>query len=1315
MVLLAPLLLAFLPPQPADDPPVPNTELFARDNLVAWCIVPFDAQKRGPRERAEMLARLGFKHFAYDYRAEHVPTFEAEIAALKQHGVSLDAWWFPADLNDEARLILGLLERHGLKTQLWVTGGGEPVKTEAEQQARVRAEADRIRPIVEAAGRIGCTVGLYNHGGWFGEPENQLAVIAHLKLDNVGLVYNLHHGHDHLDRFPALLEKMLPHLIALNLNGMVKEGDKSGRKILPLGQGSLDLDLLRTIRDSGYRGPIGILGHTQDDAEDRLRDNLDGLDWLLPQLDGKAPDERPVPRTPVPPPPPGEVSSGQPVPYRPELAEALVAEARALGDYRRGAVLFRSNRFACISCHKVAGEGGLSGPDLTRVAACLTPQQIAEALLWPKLLVKPEFSALAVVTKDGLLHQGYKRSETEAQLVLSDCATGLPVAINKDDVDERREIGSIMPEGLVSAMTPAERRDVVRLLLELGAKDARPSQELMASDHRPAAFEYDRAPLDRAAFPGWQSPVNRERLYDFYQKQAEFFRTQSPVPLLLGEFPGLDGGALGHWGNQNEQSWADDRWNRTDLGNLLCGVFHAPGMTVPKGVALRLGDDGQLSTCFDPQSLTYPAAWTGGFVRFSSVRHGFLDGLIMDGVAATPPDPHPPAKEFTYRGFYRHGKRVIFSYRLGGEEMLDAPWVEEGRLVRTVAPAHRHPLAPLTKGGPALWPTILETKGTLGATSPYAVDTIELPFDNPGDSPLFVGGHDFTPDGTAYVCTMQGDVWRVDGLDERLERVRWKRFASGLHQPQGLLVSQGSVLVLGRDQITRLHDLNEDAEADFYECVTNAYFTSPAGHDFVCGLEQDNQGAFYTASGNQGLIRLSPDGKTVEVLATGFRNPDGLGLYPDGAVTVPCSEGEWTPASMLCLVRPQAAVQAGVPPPHFGYGGPKEGRPPELPLVYLPRGLDNSSGGQTMIQSRRWGPLDGLAVHFSYGAGSHFLLLRDEVDGQPQGAVVPLPGEFRSGAHRGRFNPADGQLYVSGMAGWGTYTPDDGSFQRVRYTGAPVQLPVAFRARRNGVLVTFSSPVDREVAEAPASHFIQAWNYRYSSAYGSPEFSPRHPGTPGHDPLAVTSAHLLDDGRTLFLEIPDLQPVNQLHLHLRTGGGPPHDLFATVHRLGAPFEDFPGYRPLEKVIAAHPILADLSIAAATVPNPFKKRLPGSREIEIRAGQNLSFLQRTLRVEAGEPIKLVFVNPDVVPHNWVLVRTGRLEAVGSLANLLIADPDAAGRHYVPESDYVLCYTDVVPPQGRFTVYFTAPAEKGRYPYLCTFPGHWMVMNGLLEVE
>ncbi|HEX5103530.1 MAG TPA: TIM barrel protein, partial [Pirellulaceae bacterium] len=272
-------------------------KLFARDNLMAWCIVPFDAKKRGPEERAEMLAKLGFKHFAYDWRAEHIPTFDAEIAALKKHGVALDAWWFPGQLNAEAKQILDALKRNGVRTQLWVTGGGGPTKSPEEQQQRIAAEVARLKPICEAAKEIDCTVGLYNHGGWFGEPENQLEVLKALDMPNVGLVYNQHHGHDHIDRFEALLQRMKPHLLCLNLNGMTYDGEKKGTKILPLGTGELDLPLLQVIAKSGYTGPIGILNHTDLDAEARLRDNLDGLAWLVKRLDGSNAGPRPKYRT----------------------------------------------------------------------------------------------------------------------------------------------------------------------------------------------------------------------------------------------------------------------------------------------------------------------------------------------------------------------------------------------------------------------------------------------------------------------------------------------------------------------------------------------------------------------------------------------------------------------------------------------------------------------------------------------------------------------------------------------------------------------------------------------------------------------------------------------------------------------------------------------------------------------------------------------------------------------------------------------------------------------------------------------------------
>ncbi len=110
---------------------------------------------------------------------------------------------------------------------------------------------------------------------------------------------------------------------------------------------------------------------------------------------------------------------------------------------------------------------------------------------------------------------------------------------------------------------------------------------------------------------------------------------------------------------------------------------------------------------------------------------------------------------------------------------------------------------------------------------------------------------------------------------------------------------------------------------------------------------------------------------------------------------------------------------------------------------------------------------------------------------------------------------------------------------------------------------------------------------------------------PGHDPLPIRSVTVLEDGRTLFLEIPDLQPVNQLHLHLRVDNSRPVDLFATIHKLAAPFTGFPGYRPVTKVVAAHPILSDLALATHAQPNRWRMSLPNSRSIVIEAGKNLT--------------------------------------------------------------------------------------------------------------
>ncbi|HOW66984.1 MAG TPA: TIM barrel protein [Candidatus Paceibacterota bacterium] len=257
--------------------------LYARTNLVAWCVVPFDAKKRGPEERAMMLERLGLRKLAYDWREEHVATFDQEIEAMKKHGIDMVAWWFPSSLDATAHRILRVLERHQVKAQLWVTMG-DPLPEARSQEDKIKAAASVLGPMADAASKIGCSVALYNHGGWFGEPTNQVAIVQNLQKTNVGIVYNLHHGHEHLDRFAELFLLMKPHLLAFNLNGMIPRGDQLGKKILTIGQGTEEARLLKVIRESGWQGPVGIIDHRPEtDSEITLLENLKGLENLLRQ------------------------------------------------------------------------------------------------------------------------------------------------------------------------------------------------------------------------------------------------------------------------------------------------------------------------------------------------------------------------------------------------------------------------------------------------------------------------------------------------------------------------------------------------------------------------------------------------------------------------------------------------------------------------------------------------------------------------------------------------------------------------------------------------------------------------------------------------------------------------------------------------------------------------------------------------------------------------------------------------------------------------------------------------------------------------
>ena len=261
-------------------------ELFSKENLVAWCIVPFDAAERTPEERADMLDELGIRKFAYDYRDRHIPSFAEEITVLRDHGIALTAVWLWLEPSGDSlmgpsnRAVLKILEETGTTTDLWVSFPAHVFEGISEQE-KVERGAAAIGEVLEWAEGHGCTISLYNHGDWFGEPENQIRIIEAIGSEKVRIVYNFHHGHEHIERFEGMFRQMLPYLSAVNINGMRVEGPK----IITLGEGDRELEMLRIIRDSGYQGPIGILGHTEgEDIRVVLERNLAGLEKLKSQL-----------------------------------------------------------------------------------------------------------------------------------------------------------------------------------------------------------------------------------------------------------------------------------------------------------------------------------------------------------------------------------------------------------------------------------------------------------------------------------------------------------------------------------------------------------------------------------------------------------------------------------------------------------------------------------------------------------------------------------------------------------------------------------------------------------------------------------------------------------------------------------------------------------------------------------------------------------------------------------------------------------------------------------------------------------------------
>lgn len=435
-----------------------------------------------------------------------------------------------------------------------------------------------------------------------------------------------------------------------------------------------------------------------------------------------------------------------------------------------------------------------------------------------------------------------------------------------------------------------------------------------------------------------------------------------------------------------------------------------------------------------------------------------------------------------------------------------------------------------TTGGPKRFGEVLTIELQRGDESgAFAVDQLVAPQGNPWLALTRFTGLDFLPDGRMAVCTWDGDVWLVK-IDENESKVQWKRIASGMYQPLGLKVVKGKIFVTCRDQLTCLHDLNGDEEIDFYECFNNDHQVTEHFHEFAMGLQVDDEGNFYYAkSGRHALkavvphhgtlLKVSPDGETTTILATGFRAANGVCLNPDGSFVVTDQEGFWNPKNRINWVT---VSRDGMPKFYgnmFGYHSVTDSSDDamEPPLCWITNAFDRSPAELLWVNSKAWGGLDGALLNLSYGYGRVFVVPHEEVQGRVQGGMIALPiPDFPTGVMRGRFSDRDGSLYLCGMFAWAGNATEPGGLYRLRATGKAMNLPTVLQAERNGLRLQFTDALDPK-SIAPEKVQIKVWSLKRTANYGSEHYDEHE--------LEVSAVKLSADGKELVLSVPDIAPT----------------------------------------------------------------------------------------------------------------------------------------------------------------------------------------------
>jgi glucose/arabinose dehydrogenase/mono/diheme cytochrome c family protein len=450
------------------------------------------------------------------------------------------------------------------------------------------------------------------------------------------------------------------------------------------------------------------------------------------------------------------------------------------------------------------------------------------------------------------------------------------------------------------------------------------------------------------------------------------------------------------------------------------------------------------------------------------------------------------------------------------------------------------------KGGTAHWGEAAVTKGKLSPdTAAFVTDQLALPLPNRWKRNVRVADIAFFRDGRAAAVTFEGDVWTIEGIDRTLQNVKWRRFASGLHEPMSVEVVKDTVYVFGREGIVRLHDLNKDGEADFYENFSNVMEQSPESREWAADMVYAPDKSFYIAKGgsldngpgmtvkaakgfragsqqNGAILRITPDGKQSEVIATGLRGPY-LGIHPEkGILTASDQQGNFVPSSPIFWIK--KGDYYGVEPTMHRKDHPEV----TPPLTWIPHRVDRSSLGQAWITGTKMGPLNGNLVHFSFGRPGLFRVLIDSSSKIIQGGVSVIHADYPAPTSKGAMNPADGQLYIAGFNLWGSSSNGISALLRLRYTGKQSYMPSEFRAVKQGIVLGFDVELDNNSAVDASNFDVKRWNYQRSEEYGSGHFKTN--GSTGEETMTVAASYLSADRKKILLLVPDMTEIMQMEV-----------------------------------------------------------------------------------------------------------------------------------------------------------------------------------------